>query len=251
MNRKNVIEWVFFFIMVTAVLTIAIIQEEQKNRLEETLIEKENVISDMETHVLQQQKVLDETKSELEAVGLQYAEVLGSLEKTNQKVESLAKKNEALHSQNETLTKKVSALQDEVKKEKTKKIAPVAKATKATATKVSAPSKPIVVSRNNNSSSVAKEFYVEATAYTAYCSGCSGTTATGINLRANPDLKVIAVDPRVIPLGSKVWVEGYGNAVAADTGGAIKGNKVDLFMKNKSDAYKWGRKKVRIKVLDS
>ena len=48
---------------------------------------------------------------------------------------------------------------------------------------------------------------------------------TGINLRANPNLKVIAVDPSVIPLGSKVWVEGYGYAVAGDTGGAIKGNE--------------------------
>ena len=55
-------------------------------------------------------------------------------------------------------------------------------------------------------------------------------TATGINLRSNPNLKVIAVDPSVIPLGSKVWVEGYGYAVAGDTGGAIKGNKIDLFM---------------------
>ena len=64
-----------------------------------------------------------------------------------------------------------------------------------------------------------------ATAYTAYCNGCSGITTTGINLRANPNLKVIAVDPSVIPLGSKVWVEGYGYAVAGDTGGAIKGKE--------------------------
>src|SRR5690606_25205159 len=61
-----------------------------------------------------------------------------------------------------------------------------------------------------------KEFYVSATAYTASCTGCSGITATGINLHANPGLKVIAVDPSVIPLGSKVWVEGYGNAIAGD-----------------------------------
>src|SRR5690606_25533069 len=60
-----------------------------------------------------------------------------------------------------------------------------------------------------------KEFYVTATAYTASCNGCSGVTATGFNLRANPDAKVIAVDPSVIPLGSKVYVEGYGYAIAA------------------------------------
>lgn len=95
-----------------------------------------------------------------------------------------------------------------------------------------------------------KEFYVSATAYTASCAGCSGITATGINLHANPGLKVIAVDPNVIPLGSKVWVEGYGNAIAGDTGGAIKGNKIDLFMANKSDALSFGRKQVKVRVLN-
>lgn len=95
-----------------------------------------------------------------------------------------------------------------------------------------------------------KTMTVEATAYTAYCDGCSGTTANGTNLRANPNLKVIAVDPRVIPLGTKVWVEGYGEAVAADTGGAIKGNKIDVFIPNLSNAYEWGRRTVTIKILN-
>ncbi|WP_298834158.1 G5 and 3D domain-containing protein [uncultured Planococcus sp.] len=95
-----------------------------------------------------------------------------------------------------------------------------------------------------------KEFYVSATAYTASCTGCSGITATGINLHTNPGLKVIAVDPSVIPLGSKVWVEGYGNAIAGDTGGAIKGNKIDLFMANKSDALSFGRKQVKVRILN-
>ncbi|WP_274308883.1 LysM peptidoglycan-binding and 3D domain-containing protein [Solibacillus daqui] len=99
-------------------------------------------------------------------------------------------------------------------------------------------------------SNVERTMTVEATAYTAYCDGCSGTTANGTNLRANPNLKVIAVDPRVIPLGTKVWVEGYGEAVAADTGGAIKGNKIDVFIPNLDGAYEWGRRTVTIKILD-
>ncbi|WP_332650549.1 ubiquitin-like domain-containing protein [Lysinibacillus sp. 54212] len=107
------------------------------------------------------------------------------------------------------------------------------------------------VSRDNNSSlSGGKEFYVTATAYTPYCNGCSGKSATGIDLRSNPNLKLIAVDPNVIPLGSKVWVEGYGYAIAGDTGGSIKGNKIDILVQTKSQAYSWGRKKVRIKVLN-
>jgi uncharacterized protein YabE (DUF348 family) len=95
-----------------------------------------------------------------------------------------------------------------------------------------------------------KEFYVSSTAYTAGCNGCSGITATGINLRANPNVKVIAVDPRIIPLGTKVYVEGYGYAIAADKGSAIKGYKIDVFFPNLSDAYRWGNRKVKIKVLN-
>lgn len=95
-----------------------------------------------------------------------------------------------------------------------------------------------------------KTMTVEATAYTAFCDGCSGTTSTGIDLRSNPNQKVIAVDPSVIPLGSKVHVEGYGTAVAGDIGGAIKGNRIDVFIPSKDEAYKWGRKQVKIQVLD-
>lgn len=106
------------------------------------------------------------------------------------------------------------------------------------------------VSTNAPSTSSGKEMTMTATAYTAYCTGCSGTTYTGIDLRANPNQKVIAVDPNVIPLGSRVWVEGYGEAIAGDIGGAIKGNIIDVFIEHKKDAMNWGRKTVKIKVLD-
>lgn len=94
-----------------------------------------------------------------------------------------------------------------------------------------------------------RTMYVEATAYTAYCYGCSGITATGINLRKNPNMKVIAVDPRVIPLGSKVYVKGYGVAIAGDTGGAIRGKRIDVFLKSKTAMRNWGRRTVKITVL--
>ena len=94
------------------------------------------------------------------------------------------------------------------------------------------------------------ELTMTATAYTAYCTGCSGTTRTGIDLRANPNQKVIAVDPSVIPLGSRVWVEGYGEAIAGDTGGAIKGHKIDVFLPGQSNALAWGVKTVKVKVLN-
>ncbi|MED1125282.1 3D domain-containing protein [Bacillus atrophaeus] len=94
----------------------------------------------------------------------------------------------------------------------------------------------------------AKTLTVTATAYTANCAGCSGTTATGIDLRSNPNQKVIAVDPNVIPLGSKVYVEGYGEAIAGDTGGAITGNKIDVFIPNHTDAVQFGVRTVNVKV---
>lgn len=105
------------------------------------------------------------------------------------------------------------------------------------------------VSRSTSTNAV-KEFTVSATAYTAYCNGCSGITKTGLDLRKNSDLKVIAVDPNVIKLGTKVHVEGYGYAIAGDIGSAIKGNKIDVFIPTKSEAYKWGRKNVKLTIVD-
>jgi N-acetylmuramoyl-L-alanine amidase len=95
-----------------------------------------------------------------------------------------------------------------------------------------------------------KEMTVTATAYTANCDGCSGITATGVNLKENPSEKVIAVDPSVIPLGSKVYVEGYGYATAADTGSAIKGNRIDVFIPSEDQAVQWGVKTVNVKVVE-
>ncbi|WP_455675994.1 ubiquitin-like domain-containing protein [Pradoshia sp.] len=102
---------------------------------------------------------------------------------------------------------------------------------------------------STSSSSSAEEYHVTATAYTSGCNGCTGKTATGINLRANPNAKVIAVDPSFIPLGTKVYVEGYGYATAADTGGAVSGKKIDVFVPSTADAYNWGVKTVKIKVF--
>jgi 3D (Asp-Asp-Asp) domain-containing protein/LysM repeat protein len=100
------------------------------------------------------------------------------------------------------------------------------------------------------SSPGSKEITVKATAYTASCEGCSGTTATGLNIKDNPNEKVIAVDPSVIPLGSKVYVEGYGEATAADTGGAIKGNRIDIFIPSEQDAINFGVKQVKVTILN-
>lgn len=105
-------------------------------------------------------------------------------------------------------------------------------------------------SSEQTSSPEGQSMTMEATAYTAGCAGCSGITANGTDLRNSPNKKVIAVDPSVIPLGSKVHVEGYGTAIAADTGGAIKGNRIDLHVPTKSDAFSFGRQSVKVTVLN-
>lgn len=100
-------------------------------------------------------------------------------------------------------------------------------------------------------SSGGKVMTMEATGYGKDCAGCSGITATGIDVRNNPNIKVISVDPNVIPLGSRVWVEGYGEAIAADTGGAIKGNRIDVLLPSEAYAAEhWGRRTVKVKILD-
>lgn len=86
-----------------------------------------------------------------------------------------------------------------------------------------------------------------ATAYTNSPSENGGSTrsATGNSLIFG----VVAVDPRVIPLGTKLYVEGYGFAYACDTGGAIKGNRIDLLMPSFGASNAWGRRKVKVHVL--
>lgn len=88
---------------------------------------------------------------------------------------------------------------------------------------------------------------VNSTAYTpdAGRSNPSFRTATGRPARQG----MVAVDPRVIPMNSLLYVEGYGWAVAADTGGAIRGQKIDVCLESRSDALQWGRRKVRIIVF--
>ncbi len=74
----------------------------------------------------------------------------------------------------------------------------------------------------------------------------SGRTATGLKIGHG----VVAVDPKFIPLGTRLFIEGYGNAVAADTGGAIKGNRIDLGHDSYRKAQAVGRRSVTVHILD-
>ncbi|WP_166689155.1 cell wall-binding protein EntC [Bacillus albus] len=131
-----------------------------------------------------------------------------------------------------------------------------AKAREAAKAQKPATQQPVAKETETSAPSSSRELRVVATAYTAdplengYKAGDQVKSAMGHNLTANPNMKLIAVDPSVIPLGSKVWVEGYGVAIAGDTGGAIKGNKIDVLMPDKGTSSNWGRKTVTVKVLN-
>lgn len=93
-----------------------------------------------------------------------------------------------------------------------------------------------------------KTMQMQSTAYSCAESVNTFWTAMGIDLRQNP--MVIAVDPNVIPLGSMVEVSGYGIAIAGDTGGAIKGNIVDVHFPTVEQCIQWGRRNVTVTIIE-
>lgn len=98
---------------------------------------------------------------------------------------------------------------------------------------------------NSSSGNVSgKSLSVLASAY-APGAGAGFITATGKKARRG----IIAVDPRVIPLGTKLYVPGYGHGIAADTGGAIKGNRIDLCFDTRTEAINWGKRRVVIYIV--
>ena len=88
--------------------------------------------------------------------------------------------------------------------------------------------------------------YVSATAYSAQDPGNSTRTAAGTLVRRG----VIAVDPNVIPMGTRVFIPGYGEAVAEDTGGAIKGNHIDIAFDTHKEALTFGRKNLEVYIME-
>jgi 3D (Asp-Asp-Asp) domain-containing protein len=89
---------------------------------------------------------------------------------------------------------------------------------------------------------VVKKLRVTATAYTR----TGYQTASGVW----PYVGGVAVDPSVIPIGSKLYIDGYGSAKAVDTGDLIKGNRIDLFFDTESECQAWGRRPVTVSIME-
>lgn len=192
-------------------------------------------INDLKSTVIHPKQVIllnDEYKvkkgDSLESIADEYNVTVDEIKEWNDLNSSTIKIGQVLEIKSEN-TKEVSS-----QKEQSKKTTKVTKEVKEPA----------------KEESEGKTLTVTATAYTADCEGCSGITYNGTDLNKNPDAKVIAVDPNVIPIGSKVHVEGYGDAIAADIGSAIKGKRIDVFIPNLSKAKQWGTQTVDVKILN-
>lgn len=220
---------ILFVIMLVTVFTLLVIEiKNMDNKLEEMKIGRENLKKEIKT-ISDAQKDLEQKNAELGQTLREKQNAVDNLQsqqKIQQKViQDLKKKNDLYLKEINTQKKKLKEQEVSLKSESR-----------------------VMISRGTQEAR--RKIMMASTAYTPYCSGCSGKTATGINLRANPGLKVIAVDPNVIPLGTKVHVEGYGYAIAADTGGAINGGKIDVLFYSKSEALNWGRKTVTVTILE-
>lgn len=167
------------------------------------------------------------------------------------------KKLEALKTSNETILSKLSSdikqektlLASATEKEKTliaKKQAEEAAAAKA---KELAAQKNVVSLAGSNIPAPATAGKSISVVATAYCD--SGFTSYGPQTSRNANgYSTIAVDPRVIPLGAKVYVSGYGYAYAVDTGGDIIGNRIDVFFPTNAECESWGRRSVTVTILN-
>ncbi|COE92831.1 surface protein PspC [Streptococcus pneumoniae] len=173
------------------------------------------------------------------------------------KAKEEAKAQEIAKAKEEAKAQEIAKAKEEAKAQEIAKAKEEAKAQEIAKAKEEAKAREALKAKEeskNNAQSAKRELTVVATAYTADPSengtyGGRVLTAMGHDLTVNPNMRIIAVDPKVIPLGSKVWVEGYGEAIAGDTGSAIKGNRIDVLMGSKSKAMNWGRQTVKVKIL--
>lgn len=237
-------------IIVTAGITVALLtsssiathQYFKVEQLQDKIIVNEHLMKMQQEHLTS----LSETNIEFESTLNNYSVLNEQLEMKVNKVSKQNKQLDITAQQTLSLLRVANTNLNKAKQENTQLRESARQVTSVSQKNVQATN---VQTKSTNKKSVSRGtsiakriVNVTATAYTAFCAGCSGVTAIGIDLRKNPNLKVIAVDPNVIPLGSKVFVEGYGYAIAGDTGGAIKGNKIDLFIPNERAAFNYGRK---------
>ncbi|AEB30542.1 putative cell wall shaping enzyme [Carnobacterium sp. 17-4] len=223
--------------------------------LENQTVEAKEQKVELDTQVASLQETMDENQvilneldeqRELEESRIAAAEEKAA-EETKAKEEQAAADKAAAEAEATlaTKTEKESAVVKTTATEPSNNQTEIKKTEPTVETKKAATTKP---AESTETSSKGKSIVVSATGYSTKQANLSTHTATGINLESNP--MVIAVDPRVIPLGSMVEIPGYGIFIAGDTGGAIKGSKIDIHFPSVQQANNFGRKTITINILN-
>ena len=203
----------------------------KREKAEEERIEKERIAKEKEK--AEQEKKAKMTDAEIAKLVIDGE--YGNGDTRRQRLEQEGRSYEVIQNEVAKLTPK-----PEVKKETQSNVAVASTGQKAAPVSNPAPAPaPAPTSQG-------RTMVMEATGYSTAQPSLSRYTANGTDLHANP--RVIAVDPSVIPLGSTVTVEGYGTYIAADTGGAIKGNRIDIHFPTVAGAMSVGRRSVKITV---
>ncbi|MGF9766787.1 cell wall-binding protein EntC [Bacillus albus] len=236
---------------------------ETQAKAEEATKAREAAEAQAEAKAQEAAKAREAAKAQAEAKAQAAAEAQAEVKAQEAaKAREAAKAQEAAEAQAAAKAQEAAKAREAAKAQEAAEAREAAKAQEATKAREAAKSQkpatqqPVAKETETSAPSSSRELRVVATAYTAdplengYKAGDQVKSAMGHNLTANPNMKLIAVDPSVIPLGSKVWVEGYGVAIAGDTGGAIKGNKIDVLMPDKGTSSNWGRKTVTVKILN-
>ncbi|OJF95945.1 3D domain-containing protein [Alkalibacterium sp. 20] len=227
---------------------------ELEEQQEEAVVQKEALdskVTSLDTLIL-------ENRSELSSLVKKEAAEVARIEEARrlarEEAERAAAERESAQARIEQKAVQAKNEQEESTSSSAKQVSakPAASKSVASETKTSAPkkveTKPVVKTESKPAQSSGRTLKVQATGYSTKQPGLSTHTFMGIDLRKNP--RVIAVDPSVIPLGSKVEVEGMGVYIAGDTGGAINGNIIDIHFKTVAEALQWGRRQVTIRVLN-
>ncbi|XZH09083.1 3D domain-containing protein [Clostridium perfringens] len=236
--------------------------ERDKAELKELKASTEESLKTLDSKKIEEQKKIDELNKQKEAVLEVIKEnemslishsvsVINSSSSINELESAVSTLNQLIPQLNidsvkEAANNSVQAAKNKIeslKAEEAKKAEEAAKNNAANSSNIT--------SSNNSSSQPSsdgkykKTLSMEATAY-------SGGTLTAMGLKPVRDpggISTIAVDPSVIPLGSKVYIPGYGYAIASDTGGVIKGNIIDLYMNSHDECISWGRRQVTLHIV--
>ena len=227
--------------VVNIIYSASVLTSASEERLSEAQAEHDK-LKDMRESLLAEKEALDTKQTEVvekkESLDAKVADLQNLLAANKEELNKLSAEEQTIKDRQEAERKATLAAAEAKNKSKSNN------AVSTASSSVSSSS----TSSSSTSSSTGSWMTVQATGYSTQQKGLSTHTATGIDLRVNP--KVIAVDPRVIPLGSLVEVQGLGVYIAGDTGGAIKGNIIDIHYPTVRQALNWGRRNVKIRIIN-